>query len=354
MVIFINECRWNPALIPGTTQSMKKIYSVLLFFFATAIVNGQTVTQAFNEPSIGDVDKNYNLDTSAYTSGLPSATGTNVVWDFTQVNGAFPVVIDSMLAPSSAVGGSAHPTATYVQKRSGVNSFFMSAPNQTEWLGVYSPSLSVTFTNSAIIATYPVSYGYSSTDPVTGTFKYNSTTGVCNGKLTVIADGVGTLKLPNNVTFQNVLRLRSVEQLTMTTGFITAGTINQAIFSYYAPGIKYPVITAQYQKYQLVVGTPTITAMAYGNFNYFTVAGLNETGLDPKMEIYPNPFHDKLFAKGDLALKEYEFMLYNVQGQLVERTQALENLSVSGLPPGIYLLEIKNRSGSVYRKMVKE
>jgi hypothetical protein len=337
---------------------MKKIYLVSLFFLAATLVNGQTVTQSFNEPSVGDVDKNYKLDTSAYVSGLPSATGTNVVWDFTQVTGTFPVIVDSMVVPSSAVGGSAHPTATYAQKRGGINSFFRSVPNQTEWLGVYSPSLIVTFTNSAIVATYPVNLGYSFSDPVTGTFKYitstSTTTGVCNGNLKVVADGVGTLKLPNNVQFQNVLRLRSVETLTMTTGFITAGTINQSVFSYYVPGIKYPIITAQYQKYQLLVGTPTITAMAYGNFNYFTVAGLNETEMGQQPEIYPNPFHDKLFLRGDATLGQHEFKLHNLQGQLLAHASSLEDLAVSEFPSGIYLLEIKNKSGSTYRKIVKE
>lgn len=333
---------------------MKKIYSLLLFLTATAL-SSQTLTQAFNEPAIGDVDKNYKLDTSAYTSGLPSATGSNAVWNFDQVFGQFPVIFDSIVSPSSATGGTAFPAATYAQKRGTINSFFTSVanPQRTEWVGVYSPSLTITFTNSAIIATYPVSLGYTSTDPVTGTFKYNSTNGVCNGSLTIVADGLGTLNLPNT-SFQNVLRLRSVEELTLTTGFLPAGTIRQSVVSYYAPGIKFPVITVQYQKYQLLVGTPTITAMAYGNFNYFNVAGLNETRLRSSVEVYPNPFSSQLLLKGELAPGPHEFMIYNLQGQLLMQGSALEKLTLGGIPAGVYLLEVKGGSGSAYRKIVKE
>jgi hypothetical protein len=335
---------------------MKEIYFVILYFLMAA-ATGQTVTQAFNEPSVGDVDKNYKLDTSAYSAGLPSVvTGSNVVWDFTKVTGTFPVIFDSIVSPSSATGGSTFPAATYAQKRSGINSFFRSSasPSQTEWIGVYSPSLTVTFTNSAIIATYPVSYGYSSTDPVTGTFKYNTTNGVCNGSITIIADGIGTLNLPNNVTFQNVLRLRSVASLTMSVGPLSVGSIDQSIFSYYVQGKKYPILTAQYQRYELLAGTPTITAMAYGNFEYFTVAGLNERSTPGKFAVYPNPFHDQLFLKNETEAEPDEILLYNLQGQLLARTHAIADLSGKELAPGIYLLEIKNSTGSSFQKVMKE
>lgn len=334
---------------------MKKI-CFLLLFSAITVLRAQTLTQAFNEPAVGDVDKNYRLDTSAYTSGLPAATGSNVVWDFTRVTGTFPIIFDSIVAPASAAGYSTFPTASYAQKRGGINSFFtsVSSPQRTEWIGVYSPSLTITFTNSAIIATYPISLGYSSTDAVTGTFKYNTTNGVCNGSLTVIADGLGTLKLPGNVTFTNVLRVRSVEELTLTTGFLPVGTISQAVFNYYVPGIKFPVIAAQYQKYQLLVGTPTITAMAYGNFNYFTVAGLKENTLNQAVSVYPNPFSGRLFVKSDPAAEPQGFLLYSLQGQLLVQAATLEEQSFDPLPAGIYLLEIKTRSQSVYQKLVKE
>jgi hypothetical protein len=329
---------------------------LIILFFYSIVNNAQTITQAFNEPSIGDVDKNYRLDTSAYTTGLPSTvTGSNVVWDFTKVTGAFPVIFDSIVAPSAATGGTAHPSATYAQKRSGINAFFKSSssPSQTEWLGAYSPSLSITFTNSAIIATYPISYGYTSTDPVTGVFKYNTTNGVCNGVITVMADGVGTLNLPGNVSFQNVIRLKSIEQLTMTVNFLSVGSINQSIYSYYVPGKKYPLITQQYQKYQLLAGTPTITAMAYGNFDYFTVAGISN--YEPRFEpgVYPNPFNNKLYLRNE-STGTMEFMIYNLNGQQMIVADEIENLNTSNLQPGIYILEIKEGANHYYQKIIKE
>jgi hypothetical protein len=336
---------------------MTKLYTII-FSFTYLLSTAQTITQSFNEPSVGDVDKNYTLDTSAYTTGLPNnISGNNVVWDFTKVAGAFPIVFDSIIAPSAAPGGSAFPTATYAQKRGTIVSFFKSvtSPQQTEWLSATSssPSLTVTFTNSALVATYPISFGYSHTDPVTGTFKYNNTTGACNGSITVTADGTGTVNFPNGITFTNVIRLKSVEQLTMSTTF-PIGSISQSIYSYYAPGFKYPVISVQYQNYQLLVGTPTITAAAYGNFNYFTVTGINEQFITADLKVFPNPFTDNLNLSADNAGLVKELRFYNLMGEMVSAAASTDLISFEDLPPGVYLLEIRSLRGSSYQKVIRQ
>src|SRR4051812_584695 len=116
---------------------MNKVLIICLFF-VSATHTAQTLTQSFNEPVIGEVDINYSLDTSAYTTGLPTAiTGSNVVWDFTKLAGKFPVIFDSIKSPVAAAGASNQPSATYVQRRGNINSFFKStaSPQRTEFLG---------------------------------------------------------------------------------------------------------------------------------------------------------------------------------------------------------------------------
>jgi hypothetical protein len=329
------------------------IFLIIFPFFQS---RSQTLTQVFNEPVVGDVDKNYSLDTSLFTSGLPiNVTGNNAVWDFTKAYGKFPMIIDSIINPSAAPGASLFPSATFVQNRGGIYSFFFSNPSppQTEFVGAWSPSLSITFTNSALVATYPVTFGYSLIDPVSGTFKYNSNNGACNGSITVEADGLGTLNFPNNVTFTNVLRLKSVEQLTMSIGIFPAGSIRQNIYSYYIPGKKYPILSINYQKYQLIAGQPTITAICYGNSNYFTVAGASENSFDRKINVYPNPFHDKLLLGGVNRTEEREFIFFDLNGRIIQQVKSLDDLETEKLCPGIYILQIKERSGSVYKKMTK-
>jgi len=140
---------------------MKYIYS-LLFLVAFASQHAQTLTQSFNEPVIGDIDKNFRLDTSAYTSGLPTnVTGSNCTWNYTNLTGTYPMIVDSFISPTGVPSATAYPTASYTQHRDALYTYYKSttSPQQTELLGAYSPSLTVTFTNSGIIAGYPVSYG---------------------------------------------------------------------------------------------------------------------------------------------------------------------------------------------------
>jgi hypothetical protein len=193
---------------------------------------------------------------------------------------------------------------------------------------------------------------------VIGTFKYNNTNGVCNGKITVSADGVGTLNLPNNVTFTNVLRLRSVEQITATVGFLPAGTIRQSIYSFYAPGKKYPVISVQYQNYQLLVGTPTITALAYGEFQYFTApppgAGFYDLAKDDQIHVYPNPFTGQLKLDVRAGSEPRSLSVFNLQGEMLLQAGTIEELALEKLVSGVYVLEIRNETKSHFQKIVRE
>jgi len=337
---------------------MKKIYLVL-FLITIVKFNAQTITQAFNEPVIGDIDKNYRLDSSAYIHGLPIATtGSNCVWNYSNLTGIFPMVVDSFIAPSAATGATAVPSISYAQHRDLLYTFYKStaSPQQTELLGAYSPSLSLTFTNSAIIASYPVAYGYNLADPVSGSFKYSTNNGACNGNITISADGLGTVNLPNNVSIQNVLCLKSVEILTLSIGILPVGTFNQIIYNYYMPGKKFPILNINYTTYQFITtGTPTTTAYIYGSDNYYTVVGLNESKLDNKnYSVFPNPFHDHLFVNTENTNEENDYLFYDIKGTLILKTKSLTNYEIEKLTPGIYILETKNKSGDFHQKIIKE
>jgi hypothetical protein len=334
---------------------MKKIcFSVILF--AVTLVQAQTLTQSFNEPVAGDVDKILRLDTSGYPNGLPhNITGSNCSWDFRKLTGTFPIIVDSFLIPSAAPGASLFPSATYAQHRDQLYSFYKSVTGtqQTELLGAYSPSLTLTFTNSAIIAGYPVSYGYNLTDGVSGSFKYNSTNGACNGAITISADGVGTVTLyDGSLVIPNVLRLKSVEILTLSVGVFPFGTFNQTIYNYYKPGKKFPILNINYTTYQLIAGTPTITAYANGTSDIFTIQGVNENYAAQNIQVYPNPFHSTITITGEQTGNEYA--LYSMSGQLIVKTTEPANVASDDLPPGIYLVEIRNKTGSYRQKVIKE
>jgi hypothetical protein len=336
---------------------MKQIY-FFAFLLVALLSNSQTITQSFHEPVTGDVDKNYKLDTSAYVSGLPiHNTGSNCVWDFTDLVSIFPMIIDSFISPAAATGGSAYPTATYAQHRDVLFTFYKStsSPQQTELLGAYSPSLAFTFTNSAIIASYPVNYGYNLSDPVSGSFKYGTTNGACNGNITISADASGTLICPNGASV-SVLRLKSEETLTLSLGIAPFGTFNQTIYNFYTSVKKFPVVSINYTTYQYIAGTPTITALVYGsNLDFIDFVGVEKFSSDDKdCLVYPNPFHSQLFVKAKEPIEKNDYSFFAMNGSLALKTDAVSEEELAKLMPGIYFLEIRNSRGTFHQKIVKE
>lgn len=336
---------------------MKHFYS-LFFLAAVSLLPAQTLTQSFNEPVVGDINKQFRLDTSLYTSGMPvNTTGSVAVWDYSRLITTFPMVVDSFVAPGSAPSHTAFPSATFVQHRDDIYTYYASntTSQQTELLGGYSPSLSLTFTNTAIIAGYPVSYGYNLTDPVSGSFKYNSSNGACNGNITISANGSGTLNFPNNVSITNVLCLKSVEILTLSAGIFPFGTFNQTIYNYYMPGKKYPVLNVNYTTYQFISGTPTITAFVYGNIDYFSVTGIASQALNAAdYRVFPNPFSDGLTIDARYVLDGTVFTLYSADGHVIFETRDPAGEPTVQLAAGMYVLEAKNKQGVVRQKVIKQ
>jgi hypothetical protein len=338
---------------------------LLLFFIIIShlLFSQTTLTQAFNEPVAGDFEKTFGLDTSAYTSGLPiSVTGSNVVWDYSNVSGFEPILTNKYLSSSSVSSATNYAGCNLVQESGGLYTYLKSSTTpttQTELLGLNVSSVSLTFTNSAVIAKYPVTYGSSSTDNLSGTFNF-SISGTFTGSITTTADGIGTLNLPLGNSLTNVLRVKSVQTLTLSASLVAGfpptaiARMQQSIYNYYSPQSKFPIISVNYSKITITLtNSVTITANANGNTNYFVV-GLSENTLNDKdLLVYPNPTENKLTIGLTEPIHLRSVTLYSQLGELVLKTTS-NSLNVSSLPAGIYIAEIITDKGLIRKKVIKE
>ena len=76
----------------------------------------------------------------------------------------------------------------------------------------------------------------------------------------------------------------------------------------------------------------------------FTAIG--ETGTEAStMRLYPNPATDKVYIEG---AKAAEVQVYNALGQLVKTVQNTNEVSLEGLPQGIYLLRVRATDGTLH------
>ena len=81
---------------------------------------------------------------------------------------------------------------------------------------------------------------------------------------------------------------------------------------------------------------------------------INEFNLNNLISIYPNPTNDVLNikVKDDLIVEEVK--LINLQGrELLSIKQNLENINLSGLSSGVYLIKLKTNLGTIQSKIIK-
>lgn len=81
---------------------------------------------------------------------------------------------------------------------------------------------------------------------------------------------------------------------------------------------------------------------------YWSVDGLNETEAG-RVDVYPNPASTMIRVEGVEAV---EIQMENAFGQLVRAAQNADDISLEGLPDGLYLLRITDAEGRIFLKKV--
>lgn len=81
------------------------------------------------------------------------------------------------------------------------------------------------------------------------------------------------------------------------------------------------------------------------------ISGVNNSELS-ELRIYPNPVREKLYVGGLNTFDSSNVEIFNMTGVLVIRQKSAENeIDVSALPPGYYLLKTKNRVPTKFVKL---
>ena len=74
-----------------------------------------------------------------------------------------------------------------------------------------------------------------------------------------------------------------------------------------------------------------------------------EENKDSEISVYPNPVRDRVVIEG-IEIAEVE--VYNALGQRVKMVQSTNEINVSGLPEGAYLLRVTDADGKVYTNKI--
>lgn len=342
---------------------MKKIYTLIFgIILAAPVVKSQsiTLTKTANEPSIGDFERRKSYDT---TVAVPRNTGTNQTWNFTSLaTSTVAQVTYSYVAPATVPTSTAYTGCTIVRTDGSNNEFFKSTTTQYELLGSKQSSVTLTFTNSAVNAVWPIAYSYTNTDTYGGTAKITSTitlNGPVSGNINTNASGTGTLQLPNGITLNNCLQVKSdllgVASFSIPfIGSLTA-TLATTSYQYYHSSYKYPVLTVN----TTAITTPTASFNSKTtsvSVNNDVFSGINEYTIDNLVTVYPNPTSD-YFQVEFTNNESTKIEIYNQLGQVLitEIVPASgRQINISSLNSGVYFLRATVGNKTSIKKLIKE
>lgn len=353
---------------------MKKIYLLVFSLIGISQINAQiTLTKAANEPIVGDTYDTKTLDTNS--TALPmNISGTNVTWNITNIFETGGTTTYTYTAPSGTVTSS-YPGTTIVQEdqSTGNLSYFKSTASTYELLaanlniGGLPAELNYN-TNSAIIASYPITMGYLNNDTGAGAVSANTLTGTFTSTIQTKADGTGTLNFNGQASanYPNCLRVKMTQHIAFTLsymGFPITGTVDQTYYNYYVSAFKNPVFTVNYNH---VVSNNVIMPIDQYQTDVSALSnvilGVGEKKLnDIIFKAYPNPANNEVFVHFVLTQKEsYTIDIVNNLGQVVKSVAKPdlqpglynESVDISGLSAGIYHIKVSGKNASGVEKLI--
>lgn len=321
---------------------MKRFLAHFSFLIAFTQLSAQTITYANFGNSLSVVLPITVAQNSSYNSTLHQTCGMDVLWDATGLlaQAGLPMIHLKYHTSTATPFDSLFPNANYAEFDSalissiGLTYYGIDSDSIVEW-GSYEPDgKHEIFQNPDKHLIFPFSLGDSFTDNYAKT-NYSDATTVSSyqtGNRTVNYCGFGTLKLPQG-TFSEVALI--IEHRTNSLG--------PDSYTY----TWYEVRTGLKLLFRSENGTSITTA-------WYAEQPTGDISIDLKSELhaFPNPARDLITITGtDSGLKCVK--IFNNSGELMLEKVADSSsvkLSVSDFSPGIYLIEIISKTGSIQVK----
>ncbi len=336
---------------------MKKIYlSLLALSFIIQLSKAQlTLTKAFNEPVIGNVNTRQQYDS---TTAIPKTTGVGQNWNFTSLLTNTFVETSTYTTVASTPSAAIFPGATISEDQGGGNYFhYKSTASNFEYQGIQFPGTVINFSNTAVADIWPINFGYNSNDAFGGSTTTGTVTSSISGTINVSGSGTGTVVMPGGLVLTNCLQVINAITFTLTSGPTTQMQV-QKEYTYYHSSNKFPVLKIQYSAQ--TSGTLTTKKIDI-KINTAVVAGIKTTEINNDFSVFPNPCNELLNVAMNNALGEpINVSFSNILGQIVKNENLgneisiLANINVSDLPKGIYFVNIKSGQKFSMKKIIIE
>jgi hypothetical protein len=327
----------NPLLLLGI---------LTLTFWSYSNAQGPTINSSI-WPQIGDT---LNLQPVSTVNVSLGTTGANQVWDYSALQDTGSILPEYFLSPAATPYHSSYPAATLAAYEPGGGyEYDLLESGTLTRLGLVPDVSSFNFYTNLTLLEFPLTYGYSYHNSCTGIDSIPAEFNVyISGQDSLAADGYGTLKLPGGNTYDNVLRVRWINNETDSSmaGITTSNLMEIEYFS---------------AQYGILLNLININSTAFNTKAYqYTKnpkvpAGITELN-NVHFSMAPNPCSTNLIINTSAQSGTGEtIVIYDMLGRAVKEehiTSEFQHLDVTGLSKGVYVVTVITNSWSGSKKLV--
>jgi len=328
---------------------MKRFFTLLLIALgAIPLLYSQvTMTKASHGFTGG---QSHECQAVQYQS--PGASGTNCVWDFSKATALNVAKSTSDLSEDNSTLG----TIT-ASRNDGCEFYFTTTENDNEYWGYKAGKQQLLLTDPIVKTKYPQTFGtqFSGKYAGTVTVEGSNSTQKVEGAYSTDADGIGTIILPDGVSFP-ALRVKTTEG---------NATFERVKYLWYAQDVRLPLFVSL-EDYS-VAADGTRKLLVSGSF-LNTQAKNQENAQAPadpfSYQVSPNPFRDVIQLNYTVTGKELVTVeLFDSSGgaklaTLVSQVQSgaqtlSKDISKYAKSTGVYVLKITAGNKSYTEKLLK-
>lgn len=350
--------------LSNLNSNPKKTTILFLLFFVSLAARSQTPIDYSTQPGT------YTHYIVESTSPIDqSASGANLVWNFTSLttignsseNNHAPSTAEIITYPNTTnvneVTADVNGNITVTNVYSGLNG------TARAFTGINAGAdLELNYsTSNGILGTFPLSYGYTNTDAIAGTYVYGTYSGTFTGTIVTSVDAYGTLNtndvnpdpFSQEVYSGNATRLKVVQNISLNYGpFTNVGTVSSTAYSYHDQFYAVPVPI--FRTSTTTINVPllsindTVDTMEKSSTTVLSTAKPDRVNF---ITIAPNPVENELRIAG--SEKNVSLRIDDISGKEILRSNS--NITdVGQLQKGIYFALISTAEGQSVKKFVKK
>lgn len=327
---------------------MKKgIFLSILLHLLMISVFGQTQI-SYESNAFLNGDQHHYLRVTNIEDVSEGVSGFNITWDYSHLI-AGDSVTSYLLDATQQPGYEHFPEANVVIKEDGEVIFFHVSPQGIEKHGYLRIDNYFKYDLPIKRFSFPFSYG----EKIEGKYalhRIGSSDTNFHGTYNSEIDGIGTLILPDNITIQNVLRVRSSQKY----DGVDSGYATYRWYSIHAdPVLRYPLLSiikregatdSYIKKVAYYAHAGQLLEKASTLLEHFTMQEfISPEGSVLKIKAYPNPFIEKVTVDYNLPDKaKVTILVSDALGRfvetLVDEEQTAGQYSVDFKGKGYYFL----------------